>query len=180
MLYLPGSATNNRAALLERMNRLIEIYKLPPEEQAEPLKQMKATLSKEPLLVRELMPATEKVAEAERRTRGLLRCAAAGLAVERYRQKYGRWPEKLDDLKDEFLRAVPLDPYDDQPLRYRNDGEGVVVWCLGMDRKDDGGDRATLNTYKDGDGRRLSLVGRGEAAACRGRNRRAIDRFAKR
>ncbi len=150
MLYLPGSATNNRAALLEEMNKLIEIYKLPPEEQVEPLKQLKATQSKAPLLVRELMPATEKIAEAERRTRGLLRCASAGLAVERYRQKYGHWPEKLDDLKDEFLRAVPLDPYDNRPLRYRNDGEGVVVWCLGMDRKDDGGDRATLNTYKEG------------------------------
>ena len=132
------------------MTRLIEISKLPPDEQIEPLKKEKATLAKEPLLVRELMPATEKVAEAERRTRGLCRCAAAGLAVERYRQKYGRWPEKWDDLVDEFLSRVPKDPYDNKPLRFRNDGEGVVIWCLGMDFTDDGGDRVTLNTYKAG------------------------------
>jgi hypothetical protein len=150
LLYLPGTAVNSRAALLERMNRLIEIAKLPPDEQIEPLKKEKATFAKEPYLVRELLPATEKVAEAERRTRGLCRCAAAGLAAERYRQKYGHWPEKLDDLAGEFLDRVPSDPYDNKPLRYRKDGEGVVIWCLGMDRKDDGGDRATLNTHKEG------------------------------
>ncbi len=150
LMYLPGSKVNARAALLERMSRLIEISKLPPEEQVEPLKREKATLAKEPYLVREIMPATEKIAEAERRTRSVLRCAAAGLAVERYRHKHGRWPEKLDDLKGEFLSAVPLDPYDQQPVRYRNDGEGVVIWCLGTDRTDDGGARATLNTYKEG------------------------------
>jgi hypothetical protein len=150
LLFLPGAKVNARAALLERMTRRVEIAKLPPEEQVEPLKRENATLAKEPLLVRELIPATEKVSEAERRTRGLLRCAAAGIAAERYRRKHGHWPAALDDLKGEFLRDVPLDPYDFRPLRYRNDGEGIVIWCLGMDRKDDGGDRATLNTYKEG------------------------------
>jgi hypothetical protein len=150
LLYLPGTAVNSRAALLQRMTRVIEISKLPAEEQIEPLKKEKATLAKEPLLVRDVMPATEKIAEAERRTRGLCRCAAAGLAAERYRQKYGRWPEKWDDLVDEFLSRVPKDPYDNKPLRYRNDGAGVVIWCLGMDFIDDGGDRTTLNTYKPG------------------------------
>ncbi|HEX5270127.1 MAG TPA: hypothetical protein VFW33_06570, partial [Gemmataceae bacterium] len=150
LLYLPGTKVNARATLLERMNRMIEISKLPPEEQVEPLKKEQATLAKEPLLVREIMPAVEKVSEAERRTRGLLRCAAAGLAAERYRQKHGRWPETLDDLKGEFLDAVPRDPYDNRPLRYRRDDDGAVIWCLGKDRTDDGGDRAKLNTYKDG------------------------------
>jgi hypothetical protein len=150
LLYLPGAVSNNRAALLEHMNKLIEISQLPPEEQAEPLEALQRSLRKEPLLVRELLPATEKVAEAERRTRALLRCAAAGLAAERYRRKHGRWPEGLDDLKGEFLREVPLDPYDSKPLRYRKDGEGIVIYAIWKDRQDDGGDRATLNTYKDG------------------------------
>ncbi len=150
-LYLPGTVTNNRAALLERMNRMVEISKLPPGEQAARLDEQKATFAKEPLLVRELLlTATEKIAEAERRTRGLLRCTAAGLAAERYRRKYGRWPEKLDDLKGEFLRQVPLDPYDGRPLRYRKDGEGIVIYAIWKDGTDDGGDRTTLNTYKDG------------------------------
>jgi hypothetical protein len=150
LLYLPGTKVTSRAILLERMNTMVEISKLPPEEQAGPLKELRAKVAKDPLLVREVMPATEKVSEAERRTRGLLRCAAAALAAERYRRDHGRWPEKLDDLKPDYLRGVLLDPYDNQPLRYKNDGDGVVIWCLGMDHKDDGGDRATLNTYKEG------------------------------
>src|SRR5262245_24770697 len=114
------------------------------------MKELRAKVAKDPLLVRDVMPATEKVGEAERRTRGLLRCAAAALAAERYRRDHGRWPEELGDLKADYPRGVTLDPYDNQPLRFKNDGEGIVIWCLGMDRKDDGGDRATLNTYKEG------------------------------
>ena len=40
LLYLPGTKVNSRAALLKRMNRLVEISKLPPEEQAEPMKEL--------------------------------------------------------------------------------------------------------------------------------------------
>jgi hypothetical protein len=150
LLYLPGTATTARAALLERMNRLIEISKLPAEEQAAPLEEFKASLRREPLLVRELMPAAEKVAVAERRTQGLSRCAAAALAAERYRRRHGRWPDGLADLKGEFLRDVPLDPFDNKPLRYRKDEQGVIIYSIGQDRKDDGGDREKLNTYKEG------------------------------
>jgi hypothetical protein len=150
LLYLPGAITNNRAALLERMNRLVEISKLPPEEQDARLAEMRASMPHQPILVRELEPAVEKVAGAERRTLAQLRCAAAALAAERYRLKHGRWPEALADLKGEFLRDVPTDPFDGKPLRYRRDGEGVVVYSVGPDGKDDGGDRTTLNTHKDG------------------------------
>jgi len=150
LLYLPGAVTNNRGALLEHMNKLVEITRLPPEEQAERMEELEKSLRKEPLLVRELFPAAEKVVEAERRTRALLRCAAAGLAAERYRRKHGRWPDRLDDLKDEFLREVPRDPYDNKALRYRKDGDGVIIYSIWKDRQDDGGDRARLNTYKEG------------------------------
>ena len=150
LLYIPGAVTSNRAVLLRYMNRLVEISQLPPEQQVEPLDDLERDLRKEPLLVRELAPAVSKVAEAERRTRAMLRCAAAGLAAERYRREHGRWPESLDDLKGKFLREVPLDPYDGRPLRYRKDGEGIIIYAIWKDRQDDGGDRAKLNTYQDG------------------------------
>jgi hypothetical protein len=150
LLYIPGAVTSNRAVLLQYMNRLVEISQMPPEQQVEPLNDLERALRKEPLLVRELLPAVGKVAEAERRTRAILRCAAAGLAAERYRREHGRWPEGLDDLKGKFLREVPLDPYDGKPLRYRKDGEGIIIYAIWKDRQDDGGDRAKLNTYQDG------------------------------
>jgi hypothetical protein len=47
-----------------------------------------------------------------------LRCAATACAVERFRLKYKKLPEKLEQLVPEFLPKVPIDPFDGKPLRY--------------------------------------------------------------
>jgi hypothetical protein len=149
LLYLPGVVSNNRAVQLERMNRLVEITKLPPHEQARALAEM-ASLKDEPLLV-SLAPLVSssvvmgRYLEEGWDSQARLRCAVAALAAERYRRAKGRWPETLDDLKGEYLREVPSDPFDGRPLRYRKDDEGVVVYSVGPDGKDDGGDRTRLN-----------------------------------
>jgi len=64
-----------------------------------------------------------------------------GIAVERYRQAHGRFPDQLTDLAPEFLDAVPLDPFDDQPLRYRAEDTGVIIYSLGADGIDHKGRR---------------------------------------
>jgi hypothetical protein len=38
-----------------------------------------------------------------------------------------------------LLAKVPADPYDGKPLRYRRLKDGVVIYCIGPDGKDDGG-----------------------------------------
>ncbi len=148
LLYVPGAVAATRAAMLRRMNDVVEIAKLPAEQQEPRLKEWEAKLKHEPLLVRELCPAIIKVSTAGWRSQAQLRCAAVALAVERYRRTHGRWPEALSDLAPAFLKAVPADPFDGQPLRYRKDKEGVVVYSVGEDRKDDGGAFDTLNTHK--------------------------------
>jgi hypothetical protein len=67
--------------------------------------------------------------------------ARAVLAVERYRLKHGgALPTSLADASAEFADGIPLDPFDGQPVRYRQrPGGGYVVWSVGVDRKDDGG-----------------------------------------
>ncbi len=151
LLYVPGMLTTNRAALLERLNQAVEIAGLPSEEQAPRFEAMKSSLPRKPLLVRELVPALEKVATANLRTQAQLRCAAAGLAVECYRLEHGHWPAGLADLVGDYLlRRLPIDPFDGQPLRYRKDDVGVIVYSVGPDGADDGGNRATLNTHKPG------------------------------
>ncbi len=71
----------------------------------------------------------------------MARCesARAGLACLRFKAKRGRLPEKLDELVPEFLKAVPPDPFDGKPLRYRADAAGLTVYAVGEDGKDDGG-----------------------------------------
>ncbi len=65
------------------------------------------------------------------------------LAVERYRQEKGAWLESLQALVlAGYVKAIPLDPYDGQPVRYRRLPDGVVLFSVGPDRIDNSG---TLN-----------------------------------
>ena len=64
-----------------------------------------------------------------------LRLTRAGLALMQYRQAHGAYPETLDELGLEGL----IDPFTDEPLHYRNEGEGFLVYGVNEDGKDDGG-----------------------------------------
>ncbi len=130
---------NDRAYHLDYLTQLLAIAGHPAHEQSELFDQMEIP---EPgpgrNLTRLLLPAYQKLAAAEWRLLARLHSAAIGLACERFRQANGRWPADLAELKD-LLPTVPLDPYDGQPLRYRRLDDGVVVYSVGPDRQDDGG-----------------------------------------
>jgi serine/threonine protein kinase len=79
-----------------------------------------------------------------------LRCALAALAVERFRLAHGDWPRDLATLGPAFLKEVPIDPYDGQPLRYRRVADGVVVYSLGPDRTDNQGKLDRTPSLADG------------------------------
>jgi hypothetical protein len=49
---------------------------------------------------------------------GWLRSAQTACMIERFRLKYGRLPDKLEQLVPEFLPEVPIDPIDGKKLRY--------------------------------------------------------------
>jgi hypothetical protein len=147
LLYLPGVVTGEREALLERMNRLVEITRLAPEEQAAALTELAASMPPETMLTTSISRATmaSYLHDGWEHSARLL-CAVPGLAVERYRLKYHRWPDSLSAVVPEFLPELPTDPFDGKPLRFRRDSEGVIVYSVGPDRTDDGGDRQKLNS----------------------------------
>ena len=79
---------------------------------------------------------------------------AAGVAVERYRRKYGKLPEELKQLVPEFLPEVPLDVKNGLPLLYlkgkipvedsagkRRWIDGCRVYSRDINGKDDQGTR---------------------------------------
>jgi|GEM_PF-1475418 len=66
-----------------------------------------------------------------------LRATAVACAVTGYSRVHGEPPERLDQLVPDFLSAVPIDPFDGKPLRYRREGASWVVWSVGSDMKDD-------------------------------------------
>jgi hypothetical protein len=129
--------------LLRVLTRRVEAARLPLREQPAAFNALAAEegrdLPRDAILTLLLLPALDKLGQASWRKHAQVRSLAALIAVERFRQAGGRWPARLDELAPRFLAAVPLDPYDGKPLRYRRLGDGVVVYSVGEDRADDGG-----------------------------------------
>jgi len=86
------------------------------------------------------VPAVGKVTQAEPRYRAKCFCTTAGIACERYRLKHGKWPEKLDDLAEFGIPKGLLDPFDGQPLSYKLDVDGPIIYSIDSDGVDDGGE----------------------------------------
>ncbi len=69
----------------------------------------------------------------------MMRSARAAIAVEGFRLKTGKLPEGLAQLVPGFIKAIPADPFDGKPLRYKKLPKGYVVYSIGDNGKDDGG-----------------------------------------
>jgi hypothetical protein len=91
------------------------------------------------------LPASEFDNDPHLKGRGIglwhtwLRNAQAAIAVERFRAAEGKLPVGLDALVPRFLSAVPIDPFDGQPLRYRQTEVRYVVYSVGPSKTDQGG-----------------------------------------
>ncbi len=71
-----------------------------------------------------------------------LRLAMTAIALEQFRASHGnRYPDGLSELVPTYLDAPLLDPFDGNPLRYRIQGAGYVLYSIGPELKDDGGDQ---------------------------------------
>jgi len=69
------------------------------------------------------------------------RTVVAAITLRRYQLRHGSFPEQLAELTPDFLPAVPLDPMDGRPFRYRRNGDGsFLLYSIGFDGVDDGGD----------------------------------------
>ncbi|MBE0534687.1 MAG: hypothetical protein IH624_03395 [Phycisphaerae bacterium] len=76
---------------------------------------------------------------SEFRLQAMLKTAQAVLAIEQYRRFAGTLPDALDDLVPAYLGAVPSDPFDEKPLRYKKCNPGYIVYSVGEDLTNQGG-----------------------------------------
>lgn len=68
------------------------------------------------------------------------RCLIIGCALERYRLQHGAFPDSLDAVKAELASFKVNDPArPDQPMGYRLEPTGYVLWSAGEDAQDNGG-----------------------------------------
>ncbi len=131
---------NQKTSYLNGMNHFGEIIKLPSDQLAGAIDSWDQSLDRNLMLVKLAVGSLRKVVESIQRSEANLRCAATALAAERFRKQSGRWPNTLDELvAAKLLNAVPLDPFDGKPLRWKTVDEGRLIYSVGPDRIDNDG-----------------------------------------
>jgi len=87
-----------------------------------------------------LVPSVECAALWRDQAIAELAGSQAALALELYRLRFGRYPVTLADLRAKLACRLPKDPFSGKALVYRQRGRGYVLYSIGPDLTDDGGD----------------------------------------
>jgi hypothetical protein len=135
----PGTIRRARVALLRFNNEFVELAKLPINEQNAKLQSMRTSIDDLPKVARLIALRREKLTEAFHRDIAYTRCAIALVATERFRLANGRWPERVEELVPAFLANTLTDPFNGKPLRMLRAKEGLVIYSIGEDGVDNGG-----------------------------------------
>jgi len=86
------------------------------------------------------LPAVERIIEYSYRNKADVQATLSIIAILRYKQDTGVYPEHLEQLTAEaYLKELPMDPYSDKPLVYKKTGDSFVLYSMGRDFDDDGG-----------------------------------------
>ena len=150
MLFDRSRLRENRTQMLERLNELVEAAKLPEDTRADrmealfdgftnerrnqsALSRLRNSLYDDSLMNAYGTASRWRLALVWRRT------AIAAIAAERYRLANGHWPETFDELVPRWLKDVPSDPFVNGPIRLRRLADGLFVYSVGFDRRDNGG-----------------------------------------
>jgi hypothetical protein len=75
----------------------------------------------------------------------------ATLSLIKYRQDKGRFPKDLQELlATDYLSQLPMDPYSNGPLIYKQTGDDFLLYSLGEDFDDDGGTHSNWGRDEQG------------------------------
>jgi hypothetical protein len=143
LLQVTGIMEKDKAFFCGKMGQELAAFELPYPARFAACQQL-AVITNEPnrlfLFSRLLLPALGRFHIREADHVALVRVATAALAVERFRLAHtNALPENLEQLAPACCKAVPADPYDGKPLRYKTHGASYAVYSVGSDGHDDGG-----------------------------------------
>ncbi|MBM3289672.1 MAG: hypothetical protein FJY92_05930, partial [Candidatus Hydrogenedentes bacterium] len=69
----------------------------------------------------------------------LIQIASVVLRIEIARVMGTAVPSAVEALVPQYIHAIPIDPFDGKPMKYRRNDRGYVVYSIGADRMDGGG-----------------------------------------
>jgi hypothetical protein len=65
-----------------------------------------------------------------------IRCALSALHIEHFRLQNNRLPSDLSELVPNYIKEIPLDPFNGKPLLYLKQKKGYMVYSVGDDLAD--------------------------------------------
>ncbi len=92
------------------------------------------------IMVNLMLPAVSQISVNALLTETRRQQALTAVALERFHLRQAKYPSRLEELLPSLLPAVPLDPCNGKPMRYRlMDSGRFVLWSVGFDGQDDEG-----------------------------------------
>jgi hypothetical protein len=92
-------------------------------------------------LVGLFMPAMARISEIAYRGKIQHEATVAILALQRWRLEKDQYPAALGELVAAgFLNELPIDPWSDKPLVYKKTGDDFILYSVGFNFIDDGGE----------------------------------------
>lgn len=86
-------------------------------------------------------PLHDKIRLTDTRRIASTRLLIVELALRAFQVDHGTMPDRLDQLTPEYLKELPVDPFDPQgrPLRFVKSDREMIVYSVGADGDDDNG-----------------------------------------
>jgi hypothetical protein len=85
-----------------------------------------------------------QIKEAEMEAR--LLAAQLGIGCKIYKNQNGQFPDQLSQLVPDILEKEPVDPFTGRSFIYKKYGSSFIIYSLGANQKDDGGNGTWLRT----------------------------------
>ena len=73
----------------------------------------------------------------------VLDTARLGLLLRLYKMDNGAYPDALSALVPKYIGQLPPDPFTGKDFIHRREGQGFIVYSVGVNEKDEGGKRVT-------------------------------------
>ncbi len=132
----------DHAAYIRLMLRMTEEGAKPPHEARWEKFDIEDQFPRYCILTSLLLPALNSAANVAAAGEARLGIADAAIAVKRHRARHGAYPESCEMVDKELLPAWPMDPFSGKPLVYGPSEKGFRIYSIGINRKDDEGQKS--------------------------------------
>lgn len=106
-----------------------------------------------------IFPAFGRIIETGYQVKAESYATIAVIALVRYKEDKGSYPEDLQELVTSgYLKELPMDPFSDGPLVYKKTDGDFLLYSVGLNFTDDGGEMG-----KDRSGKPIMWSGNGDA-----------------